>query len=101
MSSPANSEKSPLDAAQKIVTELAGMTPDRQSLAIKFAIETLGLKLPTAPTAPAAPAHSPPVVSREGNPDHSTDIRSFTAMKAPKSDRQFTAVVAYFYQFEA
>ena len=42
MSSPANSEKSPLDAAQKIVTELAGMTPDRQSLAIKFAIETLG-----------------------------------------------------------
>jgi hypothetical protein len=36
-----------------------------------------------------------------GGPDHSTDIRSFTAVKAPKSDQQFTAVVAYFYQLEA
>jgi len=29
-----------------------------------------------------------------------TDIKSFTAAKAPKSDQQFAAVVAYFYQFE-
>jgi len=29
------------------------------------------------------------------------DIKRFTEDKAPKSDQQFTAVVAYYYQFEA
>ncbi len=54
MSSPsASSVKSPLDAAQKIVAELTGMTSEHQSLALKFAIETLGLKLPAA-SSPAA-----------------------------------------------
>lgn len=107
MSSSSNiSEKSPLDAAQKIVTELTGMKSEHQSLALRFAMETLGIHLsgvthaaatviaaPTAP--PRAETHSP------SNIEHSTDIRSFTEMKAPKSDRQFSAVVAYFYQFEA
>jgi hypothetical protein len=32
---------------------------------------------------------------------HSTDIKQFTAVKAPKSDQQFAAVAAYFYRFEA
>lgn len=98
------SVKGPLDAAQKIVAELAGMTSEHQSLALKFSIETLGLQLPAALSPPAAP----PVQSPQSIPphaasgaDHSTDIRSFTAMKAPKSDQQFAAVVAYFYQFEA
>lgn len=96
--------KSPLDAAQKIVVELKGMTTEHQSLALKFAIETLGLKLPAA----LSSAPVPPVQSHQVPPqyaaivaEHSTDIRSFTAMKAPKSDQQFTAIVAYFYQFEA
>ena len=103
-SPPASNVKSPLDAAQKIVAELTGMTSEHQSLALKFAIETLGLQLPGASLpAAASPVHSsqptpPPTVN---NADHSADIRSFTAMKAPKSDQQFTAVVAYFYQFEA
>lgn len=30
-----------------------------------------------------------------------TDIKQFTASKAPKSDQQFAAVVAYFYRFVA
>ncbi|HZO86631.1 MAG TPA: hypothetical protein VFC26_15540 [Verrucomicrobiae bacterium] len=93
-----------MDAAQKIVAELTGMTSEHQSLALKFAIETLGLRLPTAPS-PGAPStiQSPQTTPPQGggSADHSTDIRSFTAMKAPKSDQQFTAVVAYFYQFEA
>lgn len=29
------------------------------------------------------------------------DIKAFTEAKAPKSDQQFAAVVAYYYQFEA
>ena len=94
--------KSPLDAAQKIVIELKGLTPEHQLLAIKFAIETLGLQPPAASSV-AVSTHSPrPAVSPPASgADHSADIRTFTAMKAPKSDQQFTAVVAYFYQFEA
>src|ERR1044071_4106480 len=103
-SPPASSGKSPLEAAQKIVAELTGMTPENQSLALKFAIETLGLQSPAASSlgaAPAAPSSHPTKPLASSSTDHSTDIRSFTAMKAPKSDQQFTAVVAYFYQFEA
>jgi hypothetical protein len=36
-----------------------------------------------------------------GGATHSTDIKQFTAAKAPKSDQQFAAVAAYFYRFEA
>jgi len=105
MSSETDSKsKSPLHAAQKIVTELEGMPPEQQSLALKFAIETLGLKSPSS-FSPATPHPGPTPQPTPASPIqasvHSTDIRSFTAMKAPKSDQQFTAVVAYFYQFEA
>ena len=107
MSSPSSSSsvKSPLDAAQKIVTDLTGMTSENQSLALKFAIEeTLGLQVPAALSSGATPRVHPPQPTpppATGSADHTTDIRSFTVMKAPKSDQQFTAVVAYFYQFEA
>jgi hypothetical protein len=105
MSSPSTSSaKSPLDAAQKIVVELTGMNPEHQSLALKFAIETLGLQLPAALSRAGAPPAKPPQPAPQhasSGTDHVTDIRSFTAMKAPKSDQQFTAVVAYFYQIEA
>lgn len=105
MSSPlASTTKSPLDAAQKIVLELTGMTPEQQTLALRFATETLGLQLPAALNPMAAPPvqpHQPAPQHAATSGGHSTDIKSFTAMKAPKSDQQFTAVVAYFYQFEA
>jgi len=105
MSSPSETgTKTPLDAAQKIVAELTGMTPEHQSLALKFAIETLGLQphpvFSPSPAAPVSPHQSTPPHAA-ANVDHSTNIRSFTEMKAPKSDQQFTAVVAYFYQFES
>ena len=105
MSSPsASSAKSPLDAAQKIVAELTGMIPEQQSLALKFAAETLGLALPAAMSVVAtAPVQSlqPSPLHVASSAGHSPDIKSFTSMKAPKSDQQFAAVVAYFYQFES
>ncbi len=103
MSSTPSSGKSPLVAAQNIVAELEGMPSEQQSLALKFASETLGLQVPKTTPPPGSPLHSsqPTPPHEASGADHSTDIRSFTAMKAPNSDQQFTAVVAYFYQFEA
>jgi len=105
MSLPSDSgTKTPLDAAQTIVAELTGMTSEHQSLALKFAIETLGLQLPAALSPVVAPPgypSQPTPPHAAANVDHSMNIRSFTEMKAPKSDQQFTAVVAYFYQFES
>jgi hypothetical protein len=99
-----SSEKSPLGAAQKIVDELRGMTAENQKLALKFATETLGLQFPNAvppvahPYVQQAQPSQPQAATSAG---HSADIKSFTSMKAPKSDQQFAALVAYFYQFES
>lgn len=90
--------KTPLDAAQTIVAELQGMPEPDQSLALKFAAETLRIDLHVSHTTPAAPMVTPPAGGPTGQPKN---IRSFTTEKAPKSDQQFAAVVAYFYQFEA
>ena len=99
---PTDGVKSPLEAAQKIVVELTGMTPEHQKLALKFATETLGLPIITTPILGAAPSvHIMQPPNSDNHAEHSTDIRSFKDIKAPKSDRQFAAVVAYFYQFEA
>lgn len=80
------------------------MTNEQRLLAVKFAMETLGLQSPTGQAqvlqTPAQPApssqHTVPSV-----PAPQSDIKTFTTMKAPKTDTQFAAVVAYFYQFEA
>lgn len=96
--------KSPLAAAQTMVAELQGMTQDNQALAIQFAIQTLRLALPSVHHA-AAPSpvqpHATHTHAAAGGAGQPTDIKSFAAAKAPKSDQQFAAVVAYFYQFEA
>lgn len=95
--------KSPLDAAQKIVAELTGMAPEHQALALKFATETLGVPFLAPPQSPANPSALPthaPTPPPSGTAPYA-DIKAFTALKAPKSDQQFAAVVAYFYQFEA
>lgn len=96
-----NGTKSPLDAAQKIVAELTGMTSEHQTLALKFSMETLGLQLSAPSPRVAEPLVQPQSQISPRTASNSADIRSFTAMKAPKSDQQFTAVVAYFYQLEA
>lgn len=96
--------KSPLDAAQKIVVELQGMTSEQQSLALKFATETLGLQLPTSPAHVTHPPIHSPIAAQPTlaiMPGQRIDIKTFTALKEPKSDQQFAAVVAYYYQFEA
>jgi hypothetical protein len=84
------------DAAKKIVETLKGLDPASQSRAMRFASETLGLQ--QAPV--LGPTTALTTVSVQGA-ERASDIRQFVAAKAPKSDLQFAAVVAYFYRFEA
>ncbi|HEY7313699.1 MAG TPA: hypothetical protein VH643_30395 [Gemmataceae bacterium] len=97
-------ETSHFDAAKSIVEALKGLDKTSQTLALRFASETLGLQLAATAQMPNAPvtAASPSVPQHGiGGATHSTDIKQFAAAKAPKSDQQFAAVVAYFYRFEA
>ena len=93
------------DAAKVIVETLQGMDKTSQALAMRFAAETLGLQAASVsqpsvtPIIPAISTSASPPSS--GGAPHSMDIKQFTAAKAPKSDQQFAAVVAYFYRFEA
>lgn len=88
-------------AAKIIVETLKKLERAQQERALRFASEALGLKSsPQIEPRPAAPnpAATSPTLSLVGR---TTDIKQFTALKSPKSDQQFAAVVAYFYQFEA
>lgn len=92
------------DAAKSIVDALIALDKPSQALAMKFAAETLGLQLAPQshqPPPSASPLTSPSTTPHGGGATHSTDIKQFTAAKAPKTDQQFAAVVAYFYRFEA
>jgi hypothetical protein len=94
-------ETSVFDAAKTIVEALKGLDKSSQTLAIRFASESLGLSgvAMQAPAVVGAPSQIAQPESRGAT--HSTDIKQFTAAKAPKSDQQFAAVAAYFYRFEA
>lgn len=99
---PATGTQSPLDAAQKIVADLQGMSSEDQTLALQFAMQTLRLTPPVGhPTFAPAQPNTLSANTALGALGQNVDIKAFTAAKAPKSDQQFTAVVAYFYQFEA
>ena len=94
-----------LDAAKAIVAALDGLEKQQQERALRYASETLGLHIqgaysatPPAPTPAIAPVSATP-----GAPaaPRAPDIKQFTESKAPKTDNQFAAVVAYYYRFEA
>jgi hypothetical protein len=89
------------DAAKAIVEALKGLDKPSQTLAIRFASESLGVSGVAMQSPPAVGAPSPMSQPEVRGATHSTDIKQFTAAKAPKSDQQFAAVAAYFYRFEA
>jgi hypothetical protein len=94
------------DAAKIIVETLQQLDEDRKKRALRFAREALGLGPEPSHSgtsgAPSATQHqtSAQEHGRHG-PGRTMDIRTFTASKAPKTDQQFAAVVAYYYRFEA
>ena len=99
-------EADDFDIAKAIFDKLKDIPPERKKRILGWVAESLGVAAPPAAhvpaphapqAAPAAPG-SPPAAS---SPAGVTDIKSFVAGKAPKSDVQFAATVAYYYRFEA
>lgn len=96
------------DAAKKVFDELKDLSKERQERVLRWVAETLGVKGVTASTPPASPgqgsgtaAGTAPQMGLSSSTAASRDIRTFVAEKAPTSDNQFAAVVAYYYRFEA
>jgi hypothetical protein len=98
-------ELSHFDAAKIIVEALKGLDKPSQTLAMRFASETLGLpsatSIPPTSVVPNANALPQPSQPEKKQTTYSTDIKQFTRAKAPKSDQQFATVVAYYYRFES
>lgn len=92
------------DAAKAIVETLKDLDTTHRERAIRFASEQLGLVSPhQVQNAQTVGQAMPSIESRSpsGATGPTTDIKQFTIEKAPKSDQQFAALVAYYYQFEA
>ena len=96
-----------LDAVRALVDTLSQFDSQEQERIIRWAREKLGLA--DAPLQPAGPNRPPatPVDSGDASPipraptPTATNIKSFVAAKAPASNNEFAATVAYFYRFEA
>jgi hypothetical protein len=89
------------DTAKAVFEKLKDLPAERRQRILGWVAEGFGVVLqsapaiaPLAPLVPPAPTDQPP---QTGAPD----IKTFVAAKAPKSDVQFAATVAYYYRFEA
>lgn len=93
------------DIGKAIFDQLKDLPPERQQRVLRWVAEGLGVPQATITAQPVQVAGTqyPPQVPHPGQSGapHGTDIKSFIANKAPKSDQQFAAAVAYYYRFEA
>ncbi len=92
-----------LAAVRAVVDSLKSFEASDQERIIRWAREKLGLASspepstePSASLGTARPA-SQPATSRPAG----RDLKTFVAEKKPKTDAQFAATTAYYYQFEA
>ena len=93
-----------------ISAAISGFGPEEQERILRWVREKAGLA-PTGRSGPemrsqqspssAVPAKPAESVDTTREPTSTKDLKSFVAMKKPKSDAQFAATVAYFYRFEA
>lgn len=101
-----------LDAIRAIVDALTPFEQDEQTRIIRWAFEKLNISLGTLGFAPShtSPTNFPAVSIQAptqtvappaGTEAVNLDIKSFVKAKAPSSDMQFAATIAYFYTFEA
>ena len=92
-----------LDAVRTIVDTLTPFDSDTQVRVIRWACEKLGVKSPQAPPRKKELGGDQ---DKDSTPSDdvgsgSVDIKTFITSKAPSSNNEFAACVAYFYQFEA
>jgi hypothetical protein len=83
-------------AISTVMDALSPLDPEAREHVLEFVVKRLGmatLKPPAAPAAPVIPGHTPPppVPAAVG-----ADIRSFAAIKAPKTLNEKVAVMAFF-----
>jgi hypothetical protein len=98
-----------LEAIRLIIQALEPFDPKDRERIIRWATEKLGMTaVPAIPGPGSAPSAIAPVSMPSIAPlggayavGAGKDVRSFVMAKKPKSDNQMTAVVAYFYHFEA
>ncbi len=93
------------DTAKAVFEKLKDVPDERRKRILTWVAEGLGIVLQAAPAvSPVVSPHVPStLVSLPGHSSQNppTDIKTFVAAKAPKSDVQFAATVAYYYRFEA
>jgi hypothetical protein len=90
------------DTAKAIFEKLKDVPAERRKRILTWIAEGFGVELntPSLPGTPANPAH--PILHPSHPPgSNRVDIKTFVATKAPKSDMQFAATVAYYYRFES
>lgn len=96
-----------LEAVRVVVEAIEGFGAKDQQRILRWVAEKVGLPERFQPTGSthATPfaehaSHHAPAPDRSGAA-HSQDIKSFMGVKSPRSDVQFAATVAYYFQFEA
>lgn len=95
------------DAAKAVFEQLKDLSRERQERVLRWISEGLGIitarqgaDVGSAQEHLPAPTAAPTAIVAQATAS-GRDIKSFVAEKAPKSDNQFAAVVAYYYRFEA
>lgn len=92
-----------LEAVRKIVEALQGFDSTDQERILRWVREKVGLTVGAGPHAALSPTSTvlPPALPPIAITSQTRDLRAFVAAKAPTSDIQFAATVAYYYRFEA
>jgi len=103
---PTHAQSDDFDIAKGIFEQLKDLPAERQQRVLRWIAEGLGVP-PVGPPTPYG-GGTPPLPAGGGTPSPPagggagpSNIKSFVAAKAPKSDQQFAATVAYYFRFEA
>jgi hypothetical protein len=100
-------ETEDFDTAKAVFEKLKDVPAERRKRILSWVAEGLGIVFQAAPVAVTPSIVAPHIPSTLAAPTghplqpSTTDIKTFVTTKAPKSDVQFAATVAYYYRFEA